>query len=230
MKSPLFLVAASLAAATLSSTALADITNFRDWMDANGVATNSTSNTWYGTAGIGGSMLAPVTNSNGSYWAGSYASSTPVLALAANVGSWTGAAGPATFNGSWVHTGPNVAAVLVFQPSQTTYATGMNVRSELIANGLSGNGITITVSTVIGGVTTNRGTTTLAGTTADQLDFFAFGSGVTLGAGDKVMISFGDRGDYNFDHANFNAWLAVPAPGALALLTAAGLVSRRRRG
>jgi hypothetical protein len=229
MKCLTTLVAASLAASTLSCAAFADITNFRDWMDANGVATNSTSNTWYGTTGVGGSLLAPVTNSNGSYWSGQFAGGTPVLALAANVGSYAGAAGPATFNGSWIHTAPSVATVLVFQPSQATYATGMNVRSELIANGLSGNGISISVSTVIGGVTTNRGTTTLVGTTADQLDFFAFGSGVTLGVGDKVMISFGDRGNYNFDHANFNAWLAVPAPGALALLAAVGLLSHRRR-
>ena len=72
-------------------------------------------------------------------------------------------------------------------------------------------------------------TTTLAGTSSDQTDLFAFGSGVTLGVGDKVMIAFGDRGNYTYDHVNFNAWLTVPAPGAIALLAAAGLVGASRR-
>ena len=230
MKFPMFLGAASLAAATLSHAARADITNFRDWMDANGVATNSTANTWYGTAGVGGPLLSPLTASFGSYWA--YLPTfddTPLLALKADVGSYGGAAGAATFNGSWVHTGAGLPAVLVFAPSQATYATGMNVRSELIANGLTGNGITISVATVIGGVTTNRGTTTLSGTADDRLDLFSFGAGVTLGAGDKVLIVFGDNGNYTYDHANFNAWLAVPAPGALALLAAVAAIPSRRR-
>jgi hypothetical protein len=222
--------AASLAAAALTPVSFADITNFRDWMDANGVAANSTANTWYGLAGVGGPLLTPMTASFGSFWGYPPTSDdTPLLALEADVGSYGGAAGAATFNGSWVHAGPGIPAVLVFAPSQATYATGMNVRSELIANGLSGNGITISVATVIGGVTTDRGTATLSGTANDRLDLFSFGAGVTLGAGDKVLIVFGDNGNYQFDHANFNAWLGVPAPGALAVLAAVAAIPSRRR-
>ena len=219
-----------IALALIAAPASADITNFREWISANGVGSNSTSNTWYGLAGIDGPLLSPLSNSNGSYWAYTPTfDDTPLLALPTTVGSYGGAAGACTFDGSWVHTGSGVPAVLVFAPSVTTFAGGMSVRSELIANGLSGNGVTITVYTVIGGVTTNRGTTTLGGTSTDQTDLFAFGSGVTLGVGDKVMIAFGDRGSYLHDHVNFNAWLTVPAPGAIVLLAAAGLVGSNRR-
>lgn len=230
MKAPSFLASATLSAAVLSTSTFADITNFRDWIDANGVSSNSASNTWHGTFGLDGPLLSVLTNENGTFWAKAGSPDfTPLLALPTTVGSWNGSAGPATFEGSWMHAGASTPPVLVFAPSVTTYAAGMAIRSELIANGLSGNGVTFTVYTQIGGVLSNHGTTTLAGTSSDRTDTFAFGPGVTLAAGDKAMIVFGNNGNYQFDHVNFNAWLTVPAPGALALLGMVGLVGNRRR-
>lgn len=207
-----------------ASVAGADMTNFRDWADANGFAGNSTSNLWYGTTGIGGALMA----GGASGWTSpGYSFSTPMIGSQIDTGTNSGAAGPATFDGLWCHPGSGVPAVLVFAPQGSIWAEGMNVRSELIVNGLSGNGVTITVLGTIGGNNFNFGTTTLTGTN-DQTDFFSFGGPVQLSAGDTISIVIGDNGSYLYDHVNFNAWLGVPGPGALSVLLAGALGARRR--
>lgn len=201
------------------------MTNFRDWVDANGLATNSTSNLWYGTTGVGGSLM---TTDGSSWYSPGQPFGTPLMGPLTSVGSDNGAAGPATFDGIWVHPGSGIPAVLVFAPQSSMWVSGMAVHSELILNGLSGNGVTISVLATIGGVTTNLGTTTLTGT-SDQLDVFSFGGLVQMNAGDTFKVVFGDNGSYLYDHVNFNAWL-VPGPGGLAALTLlAGARGRRRR-
>ncbi len=212
-------------ASLVCSAAHADVHNFRDWLTANPTTPNSTANEWYGTIGLGGAMMT----TNGSYWySPGYPNSTPLIGIRTTVGSDNGAAGPATFDGAWVHSGPGVPAVLVFAPTVSTWVGAMNIQSELIANGLSGNGITITVYATIAGNTTSLGTTTLTGTNS-QIDSFNLPNLTQLNAGDSLSIAFGDNGSYLFDHVNFNAWITVPTPGAAALLTLAGLVTSRRR-
>lgn len=217
-----------LFAALACGSAHADILNYRDWLTANPTTPNSTANEWYGTIGLGGAMMT----SNGSYWySPGYPNNTPLLGIRTTVGSDNGAAGPATFDGSWVHSGPGVPAVLVFAPTVATWVGGMNVQSELIANGLSGNGFTITVYATIAGNTTSLGTTTLTGIST-RLDSFNLPSMTLLNAGDSLSVAFGDNGSYLFDHANFNAWIVIPAPGAAALVGLGGLLvvgGRRRR-
>lgn len=204
----------------------ASILNYRDWLDANPSTPNSAANEWYGTIGLGGGMMT----SNGSYWLSpGYPASTPLLGLRTSVGSDPGAAGPATFEGSWVHPGSGVPAVLVFAPSVATLVGGMNVQSELIANGLTGNGISITVYATIAGNTTSLGSTTLAGSSTVQLDAFNLPSATLLNPGDSMSIAFGDNGSYLFDHANFNAWITIPTPGAAVMLGLGGLLAARRR-
>ena len=197
-------------ASLVCSAAHADVHNFRDWLTANPTTPNSTANEWYGTIGLGGAMMT----TNGSYWySPGYPNSTPLIGIRTTVGSDNGAAGP---------------AVLVFAPTVSTWVGAMNIQSELIANGLSGNGITITVYATIAGNTTSLGTTTLTGTNS-QIDSFNLPNLTQLNAGDSLSIAFGDNGSYLFDHVNFNAWITVPTPGAAALLTLAGLVTSRRR-
>lgn len=215
----------SLALGVAAANAAADMTNFRDWVDANGLATNSTSNLWYGTAGVDGGLMTADTSS---WYTPGQPFGTPLMGPLTSVGSDNGAAGPATFDGIWVHPGSGLPAVLVFAPQSSMWVSGMAVHSELILNGLSGNGVTITVLATIGGVTTNLGTTTLTGT-SDQLDVFSLGGLVQMNAGDSFKVVFGDNGSYLYDHVNFNAWL-VPGPGGLATLTLlAGARGRRRR-
>lgn len=212
-------------AALACGSAHADLHNYRDWLTANPTTPNSTANEWYGTIGLGGPMMT----TNGSYWySPGYPASTPLLGLRTTVGSDNGAAGPATFDGSWAHPGSGIPAVLVFAPTVATWVAAMNVQSELIANGLSGNGVTITVYATIAGNTTSLGTTTLTGTNS-QIDSFNLPNLTLLNAGDSLSIAFGDNGSYLFDHVNFNAWISVPTPGAAALLGLGGLLASRRR-
>lgn len=211
--------------AMTASVAHADITNFRSWLDANPSTPNSTSNAWYGTRGVNGAMM----NSNGSYWdSPGFPASTPLIALRTSVGSDNGAAGPATFAGSWVHPGSGIDAVLTFAPSVPTLLGRVSVRSELIANGLSGNGVTISVYTTIAGNTTAHGSVLLAGTSLSRLDDFDFPL-TTLQPGDRVHIAFGDNGSYLFDHVNFDATVTIPAPGVACMAGVAVIALARRR-
>jgi hypothetical protein len=223
------LLGVAAAAALACGSAHADILNYRDWLDANPTTPNSTANEWYGTIGLSGPMMT----SQGTFWnSPGYPVNTPLLGLRTFVGSDNGAAGPATFEGSWVHPGSGVPAVLVFAPTVATLVGGMDVRSELIANGLSGNGITITVYATIGGNTSTLGTTSLAGISTSVLNSFNLPNVTTLNPGDSLSVAFGDNGSYLFDHMNFNAWITIPTPGAAAVLGLGGLLAaggRRRR-
>lgn len=227
MKTQMRVVVAPLSVALVAGAASASITNFREWLNANPTTPNSTSNEWFATTGLGGAMMTET----GDAWITSGVQfSTPLFGPRTSVGSDNGAAGPATFEGFWVHPGSGVPAVLVFAPQDDVIVGAVQVRSELIANGLSGNGVTISVQTVIDGVTSNLGTTVLGGTSSDQTDTFTLPLPATLNAGDRVNIIFGDNGSYLFDHVNANVWLTVPAPGAAAgLLGAMAMGVRRRR-
>jgi hypothetical protein len=224
MKSRTLIGILSSAAAACGS-AHADILNYRDWLSANPTTPNSTANAWYGTIGLGGPMMT----TDGSFWSSpGYPNGTPLLGLRTTIGSDNGAAGPATFNGSWAHSGPGVPAVLVFAPTVATWVGGMNVQSELIFNGLSGNGVTITVYATIAGNTTSLGTTTLTGVDT-RFDSFNLANPTLLNAGDSISVAFGDNGSYLFDHVNFNATISIPAPSAAAVLGLGGLLAARRR-
>lgn len=209
----------------LCAAAHADMLNFRDWAQVNGFAANSAANLWYATTGVGGTSMS----SNGEYWySPGFPSGTPLMGPLVNLGTQNGAAGPATFDGVWVHSGPGVPAVLVFAPQSPVFAGGMEVHSELVANGLSGNGVTINVLATIGGVTTDLGTVALSGIN-DRLDTFMLSSPVMIQPGDTLRVVVGDAGSYLFDHVNFSPRVVVPAPTGSALPAGAGLFGLRRR-
>ncbi len=216
------LCAASIVA---SGAASADILNFRDWLDANPSTPNSSSNEWYGTTGVGGTMMV----SDGVSWTSpGFSFSTPLIGPRVDVGTNGGAAGPATFAASWVHPGAGVPAVLVFAPRITTWVGSVDVKSELILNGLSGNGVTISVSSLIGGTPTNHGTITLTGVDSRE-DSFSLGGLVQMSPGDTISIVFGDNGSYLYDHVNFNVSMAVPAPASVGVLGLTTVLAVRRR-
>lgn len=218
-------VACLLSVGTLATAANADILNFRDWLDANPATPNSTANEWYGTRGINGPMLS---ESSGYWLSPGFPNNTPLIGLRTEIGSDNGAAGPATFAGSWAHPGSGIEAVLVFQPTSPTWIGAVGVQSELIANGLTGNGVTISAYATLSGVTSSLGTITLTGTD-DRTDLFNLPNLTLFQPTDRVHIAIGDNGSYLFDHVNFNAWITIPAPGATALLAGLGLLARRRR-
>lgn len=215
-----------LVAVSVSSIASADILNYRSWLDANPTTPNSTANEWFGTQGVNGSMMT----SDGTLWySPGFPNNTPLLGLRTSVGSDNGAAGPATFAGAWAHPGPSIAAVLTFEPTVATLIGGVDVRSELIANGLSGNGVVITIYTTLGSSTTLVGSSTLSGTNVDQLDSFLLPSVTLFQPGDRLHVAFSDNGSYLFDHVNFDATITVPTPGVLSVLGIAGFAAARRR-
>lgn len=218
-------VVACVLVASGTSLVRADILNFRDWLTSQPTTPNAASNEWYGTRGLDGPLLT----SDTSMWSSpAFTNAVPLLALRTTVGSDNGAAGPATFDGCWAHPGNGLHAVLVFAPTTPVWVGAMNVRSELIANGLSGNGVTITVYSTIGGSTTPLGTTTLTGIDS-RLDAFTLPNLTLLNPGDRLSVAFGDNGSYLFDHVNFNAWVTIPAPASACVFGALGLAFRRRR-
>jgi hypothetical protein len=128
-----------------------------------------------------------------------------------------------------VHPGSGIPAVIVFEPNEPVAIGAVRVRSELIANGLSGNGMTVRVLSTIGGMTTDLGTRPFGGVN-DVLDEFALPAAAVLQPGDRVSVLVGDNGSFSFDHGNINVWIVVPGPGTALLVASAALaVSARRR-
>ncbi|CAG0980369.1 hypothetical protein PHYC_01734 [Phycisphaerales bacterium] len=212
------------ACCALGPAALGDVLGFRSWLDTNGFGTNNASNLWQGRVG---SATGSFMSSAGTSWVTVGPQfSVPLMGPLINIGGENGAAGPATFDGLWAHPGAGVPAVLVFAPQAPTFVDGMTVHSELIANGLSGNGVQFTVYATVGGNTGSLGTTTLTGVT-DRLDVFALPSTTLLNPGDTLSLYISDNGNYLYDHVNFNAVIAVPAPSSIAL--AGVLIAARRR-
>lgn len=223
-------VAAASIAALAATSAHGAILDMRAWIDANGFVNNSASNEWQGR--IGSATGALMTPSATNWSTPGVQFSVPLIGPLTSPGSDNGAAGPATFDGMWVHPGSGVDAVAVFAPQEVLDVGGVSVHSELIANGLSGNGVRITAFLTRSGVTTPlSGVGILVGTSSDQVDNLTLPSITTIGPGDYIAVHFNDNGSYLFDHVNFNINVIVPAPAGVSLAAAPmlALVARRRR-
>lgn len=210
----------------LAGAATADDNEFRSWVDTHGWATNSVTSLWYGQSGVGGSLMSATptewrTTSEAYTW--------PMIGPLVNIGEYGGTAGPATFNGMWGRPGPRLDAVLVFAPKSDTWVAGMDVHSELISNGMLGDGVTISVVANISGNVTSLGTIVLAHTADARLDHFTFSTSTLLQAGDTLSVVIGNNGSFLYDHVNFNAWVTAPGPGGLAVLAGAVAMGGRRR-
>ncbi len=204
------------------------ILDMRSWIDANGFSNNSASNEWQGR--IGSATGALMTPGLTAWTTPGVQFSVPLIGPITSPGSDSGAAGPATFDGLWVHPGSGVDAVAVFAPQSAVDLAGVRVRSELIGNGLSGNGVRILAFLTVGGITTQIGShAVLGGTSVEQTDDFLLPGTVTLNPGDTLAIHFNDNGSYLFDHVNFNATVIIPAPAGGLVLCGAGLACVRRR-
>lgn len=220
----------TLAAAVVigaSSIASAGMT-FREWIDINSMAANSAANEWHATTGLNGPLMA--SSGTASWYSPGQPANTPLFGPLTEIGGSGGAAGPATFPGVFVHPGSAVPAVLVYAPKSTIVIEAITVHAELIINGLSGNGVKVSVNALIDGTASAVGGTGLISGKGDHYFTYAFASPVTMEPGDKVRILFSDNASYLYDHVNFDVWASVvPAPGAMALLAGAGLVAGRRR-
>ncbi|MEQ9453713.1 MAG: hypothetical protein RLN76_03860 [Phycisphaeraceae bacterium] len=210
----------------MTTAAQADpVTNFRSWLDANGYATNTSTNLWYGTNGVNGPLLTV----NGDSWITPPEQfQTPQISAFVDPGDQNGGAGPATFPGSFFHPGPSTPVVLAYAPQVAIPLSVVEVHAELILNGLSGNGVTIDVYTTIASNTVNHGSYDLTGST-DLVALFPVGN-LTLNPGDTMHVAIGNRGSYFFDHVNVDVTLTVPEPAsAVLLMLPLGLSVMRRR-
>ena len=138
----------------------------------------------------------------------------------------------ATFNGVFVHPGSAQPTSAVFRADAAMRLDEIELWSEGVANANNGNGFAVNVSAVIGGVTQAIGSFDFSwATTLHTRDERLFTPGLLLGAGDKVVISYGSNGSYLYDHGNVEAVLRTSAAGnpvaepGTVLLAAAGLIA-----
>jgi hypothetical protein len=151
-----------------------------------------------------------------------------------------GAAVTPTFDGLFLHTGPDAASsvAIVFTAQTDVWLTGVTIDAEMVINGLAGNGVDIEVSHTRDGITTALGGHGVSGADFSQA-VYAFGpSALFFAAGDTVTVDVGSNGSYLYDHLNIDVRTTavaapVPEPGSAALLLAGagvlGTIVRRRR-
>lgn len=219
---------ASLLLATCAASTDGAVLRLREWIDVNGFSSNSASNEWQGR--IGSATGALMTASAASWGTPGVQFGVPLIGPITAPGSDNGAAGPATFDGLWVHPGSGVDAVAVFAPQAPIDVTGLSVHHELIANGLSGNGVRFIAYITQSGVTTQLGAEVVfGGTSVDGVSDFTLPGVVTLNPGDTLALHVNDNGSYLFDHVNFDVTVTIPAPGTLGVAGLFGLAAARRR-
>lgn len=166
-----------------------------------------------------------------------------------NVGAYAQFSGPATTGagpggsagtneapGVFTHTASSGTTTAVYRADEAFTAQAFVIISELVNNGNQGNGIDLTLRTIINGVAVDRGTITIANTLSAQ-NVFDFGpGGLDFNAGDQVAVMFSARGSYLFDHGWWDIALTevdrgggggtshgVPDGGATAALVLAGI-------
>ncbi|MDX2185905.1 MAG: hypothetical protein SFV32_03145 [Opitutaceae bacterium] len=115
-------------------------------------------------------------------------------------GSSSGAAGASDLPGIFVHTASSGYITAVLHLANLVSLNGVYIDSELVGNGLWGNGIDFTLRTVIGGVATDHGSGSMLSSTTSRTAISFGPAGLTFGSGDKIAVLFSNRGSYLHDH------------------------------
>ena len=165
---------------------------------------------------------------------GAYAQfSSPGIAGAQSIGS----AGANEAAGIFTHTASSGLVSAVFHADSAFVANSFVFTHELIGNGNQGNGLDLSLRTVIGGVASDHGILSITQVTSAQTTFAFAPGGLHFNPGDEVVVMFGNRGSYLYDHGWWD--IAVqessnPVPeqastSALFLMGLVGLASLHRR-
>lgn len=168
------------------------------------------------------------------------------FSLPADVGlSPGGAAGTNEAAGIFIHTASSGYTSAVFHADSTFTAESLLFTHELVGNGNWGDGIDLSLRTVVGGNVVDHGSFSITNILSAQSAYNFGVSGLTFNAGDEIVVMFSARGSYLHDHGwwdialqklsnpDGNPGTSVPDNSATALLMAMGLtllaVARRRK-
>lgn len=238
-------ILAALAALSLAAPVHATVYSLRDFAEANWdyVAPQTSGALWtthYGDQD--GSLLPPLAAATYGYACGTCTQIGQLIDIgdtAFNSSPGYVSAGLPTFNGVFLHPGPNAGSsvAIVFTAQADTWLDGVTVQAEMVLNGLYGNGVDIAVSHTRGGFTTVLGDYGVSGASYSERSF-SFGLAPLLfAAGDRIQVDVGPNGGYNYDHLNINVMTSavaapVPEPESYALMLAGlglvGFATRRR--
>jgi hypothetical protein len=158
------------------------------------------------------------------------------FSLPADVGlSPAGSAGTNEAAGIFTHTASSGLISAVFHADSTFTAESIFFTHELVGNGNWGNGIDLSLRTVVGGNVVDHGSFSITNILSAQTAFNFGASGLTFNTGDEIVVMFSARGSYLYDHGwwdvglqkvtgqNGNSGTAVPDSSTTALLMAMGL-------
>jgi hypothetical protein len=152
-----------------------------------------------------------------------------------------GTAGTNEAAGLFTHTASSGYTAAVFHADTTFTAESLLFTYELVGNGNLGNGIDLSLRTIIDGNVVDRGTIAIANILSAQTAFNFGVTGLTFNAGDEIAVLFSARGSYLYDHGWWDIALQevnTPPPGvpdntgtaSLLALGLVGLAAARGRG
>ena len=192
---------------------------------------------WTFRTGDQNGTLMGVYSSNTYGVTGQYAQFGSASGIGAGPG---GTAGVNEAPGIFTHTANTGLTSATFQADSVFVAQSFVITSELVGNGNLGNGIDLTLRTVVGGNVVDHGTFSIFNTLSAQTTFDFGLAGLQFNPGDQVSVLFSARGSYLYDHGWWDIALHETNPGtssvpdntATAPLLAVGmmaLVALRRR-
>lgn len=172
------------------------------------------------------------------YSADAYGNPSPtlgIIGLPGPAGSLPGTAGSSDTTGVFLHTFNGEILAASLNLSESLSLQKVIFTHEMLQNGNQGNGIGVTLRTVINNVVTDYGRFVVTNTTSAQTAYDFGLPGLGMNAGDKIVALFDANGTYLYDHGWFDinfassslqavpGITAVPEPSTYALMGAMGL-------
>lgn len=184
---------------TLTSSLRADFVGVYDYLNSLGgsYAAQTGNETWTFHNGDQNGALMGLYAGSGYGNLGAYAQFS--LPAAPGAGP-SGAAGVNEAAGIFTHTASSGYTSAVFHADSTFAAESIAFTHELVGNGNWGNGIDLSLRTVIGGNAVDHGTFSITNILSAQTAFNFGVSGLSFGIGDEIVVLFSARGSYLYDH------------------------------